>query len=287
MIMHLPKSLQEACECMKNADENTYILSGGTDLIIKLNNDITEDYTVVDLSWLEELKGIKEHNDYISIGAMTRLSEVVESELIKAWAPMLADAADQVGSTQIRNSATIGGNVANAFAGADTIPPLKALDATVILTNSLGSTRELSIEEFISGNRKTNIGTDEILTEVRFKKQDHRGFFYKIGSRSRVTISKLNMAIALDIRDGKIMSSKVVVGALGATAFRSTMIEEYLTGKSIADVNYVDFSSVLKNQVDTAIPTRSSRHYKREAILSIGHSLTKSLHSSMEVSLNV
>jgi len=283
MNLLTPDTLVELQSCLDHAHDDVSFISGGTDMILKFRETGFCQTTVVDLSGVSELKYIEEKEDEVVIGALTTLSTIVYSELLKDRAPMLCSAADQVGSTQIRNAATIGGNVANAFAGADLIPPLVALDATIDTLGKNGSVRSLSIGDFLIGNRKNALLPGEVVSQVRFKKQKGVQYFGKIGSRSRVTISKLNMAAFIEIEDSLVKSARVAFGALGSTAFLSDMTQAYLIGKRADTLDFSELSAVMTQQVDEAIPTRQSRIYKRDAVRSLAADLREMIQKDSEV----
>lgn len=279
----IPGNIEELQENLNRADENTRFISGGTDMILNLRKNGFGDLSVIDLSGISELKYIVEKDDIIMIGAGMTLSSIAENEIIKRHAPMLAKAADSVGSTQIRNAATIGGNVANSFAGADLIPPLIALKTELLLLGKNSNRRTVKIEEFLLGNRKNCLEIGEIVSEIRFLKPSSIQYFGKIGSRSRVTISKLNMAASIVVEEGIIKSSDIVFGAIGTTAFRSSKIENFLNGKEIKKIDLYEMSESFTDQVDEAIPGRASRVYKREAIISLATELHRKLNMEVEI----
>jgi len=283
MNLLTPDTLVELQSCLDHAHDDARFISGGTDMIIKFRETGFGQTTVIDLSGVSELKYIKENKTEVVIGALTTLSTIVYSELLKDLAPMLCSAADQVGSTQIRNAATIGGNVANAFAGADLIPPLVALDATIDTLGKNGFTRSLAIGDFLIGNRKNALLPGEVISQVRFKKQKGIQYFGKVGSRSRVTISKLNMAAFVEIEDALIKSARVAFGALGSTAFLSDKTQAYLIGKRADKLEFSELSAVMTQQVDEAIPTRQSRIYKRDAVRSLAADLHEMIQKDSEV----
>lgn len=283
MQLMTPDSLVMLTSCLDHATDETQFISGGTDMILKFREEGFGSAHVIDLSGINELKYIKETDEEVCIGALTTLSTLVYSDLLSQHAPMLSCAADQVGSTQIRNAATIGGNVANSFAGADLIPPLFALDAVVDTLGKKGSERSVPIRAFLTGNRKNVLESGEMIRQVRFQKKSGAQFFGKIGSRSRVTISKLNMASFIDVQGGKVVAADVAFGALGSTAFLSKRATDCLLGKNVEDIDFDQLKAALIEQVDEAIPTRQSRIYKRDAVVSLADGLIKSIQSDCEV----
>jgi len=278
-----PETVEELQKALDKSDKNTKFISGGTDMILNLKKMESDGITLIDLSRIKEFKYIMEKDDEIFIGACTTLSEISENSIIKKHASFLAKAADSVGSTQIRNVATIGGNIANSFAGADLIPPLIAMEAKLVLLGKSEVKRIIKIKDFLLGNRKNSLDTGEIMTEIILRKPYKIQYFGKIGSRSRVTISKLNMAANILVEDNEIKFSKIVFGSLGGTAFESTKIVSFIKGKRLDKLNLDEFEKVFVEQVDEAIPERSSRIYKREAVISLARELYGILQMEVEV----
>jgi len=279
----IPNTIEELKKNLNESDERTKFISGGTDMILNLKKNGFEGITLIDLSGISELKYIEEKDEKIFIGAGTTLSEISENSIIKKYAKLLEKAADSVGSTQIRNAATIGGNIANSFAGADLIPPLIAMETELLLLGKYGKKRIVKIEDFLLENRKNILEIGEMVLEVIFNKPYEFQYFGKIGSRSRVTISKLNMAANILIENNQIKCSKIVFGALGSTAFKSLKIVEFMNGKMLNDLDLCEFKKIFTLQVDEAIPNRASRIYKREAVTSLAEELYGILKMEVEV----
>ena len=135
IIVKTPSNINGLVECLKGADEDTYLISGGTDFIIKMRDNPLLNGTIVDLKGIKELNYIKIKDDFILIGANTTFTEIAENCAIKSHAKALSLAALNVGSTQIRNVATLAGNLANAAPAADSIPALIALGAEIKVIN--------------------------------------------------------------------------------------------------------------------------------------------------------
>ena len=268
MIMKTPDSLIQLQQHLRDADHNTYLISGGTDLIIKLKQKKIYDGTIIDLKGIEELKYIQLDNKNICIGSNTTFTEIINSDILERHCKCLVEAAGQVGSTQIRNAATLGGNVANAFAGADAIPALLALNAQIKIMNPEGVTFIQPLDDLLLGMGKNSLGLGEVIIEIQIPipGEDCITAFGKVGSRNRVTIAKLNMAAMIRIDSGIIKDVRIVLGALGPKAFRSTLAEDVLRGKKLHGDLKTELQEALVEQVDISIAGRDSRPYKREAI---------------------
>lgn len=278
IIMETPQTLVELKNYLSTADEKTYILGGGTDFIINMNQSNMYSGTFIDLTGVKELNYIKEENGFIKIGANSNFTDISENKIITTAATCLAQAASVVGSTQIRNCATLAGNIANASQAADCIPALMCLNAKVKIMNGKGIFMEKSVEEVVLGINKNCLEVDEVIVEILIplRSNDYKSAFSKVGSRSSVTISKLNIAVSLKV--GQVIEEvSVVIGSLGEKAFHSTICEEAMINKTVNEELFTIFKEKLKYQVDLAIPNRKSKSYKREAIIGIADRIIEEL----------
>ncbi len=261
-----PHTIDELCELLKVKDNNTYIIAGGTDLIIHFNKLGIFDYNIIDITKIKELSEIKETKNEISIGANATMNDIENNEIIKKHVPALVDAAYNLGSKQIRNRATIGGNLANASQSGDTIPVLFAYDANVEIINSEGKTKILKAEDAIIGLEKNDLNSDEIITKILIKKSTSYSAFSKVGARKSVTISKLNCCLKIDLNDDlEIINPIIYLGAIGPKPIRAKFIENEIINKNIKDIDISDLKEAIHNEIEKAIPNRSSKYYKESA----------------------
>jgi carbon-monoxide dehydrogenase medium subunit len=261
-----PYTIEQLCDSLKNKDNNTYLIAGGTDLIIHFNKKGIFGYDIIDLTKIEELKEINETDNEITIGAGVTMTEIENSPLLNKYVPALIDSVYNLGSQQIRNKATIGGNVANSSQSGDTIPVLFAYNADVEIINSMGVRRIDKIENVVEGLEKNSLNSDEVITKLIIKKNTDKSAFSKVGSRKAVTISKLNCCFKVTISDDMIVSDSVVyLGAVGPKPIRAKLIEEKLLNKNINDIVSADIHDAIYMQIENAIPNRSSKHYKKSA----------------------
>ena len=274
-----PLTVSEGLEMVSQIKEDVVFISGGTDLVIQLQSGKLQPAWIVDLSRIAELKYIKGEDGRITIGSGTTFSEISESGLLREKAQCLSQAASQVGSTQIRNRATLGGNIANASAAGDSLPALLALDAWVSILGPQGSRRVL-FAEFQAGNglglkdKEWISGIDFPLWESQGKTQIVSAF-NKLGSRTAVTIARLNMAarVEVDPKNETILRSRWAVGALGRTPLRLEVLEQTLQGKRVRPELTREIADRLTEVVDLAIPGRASQEYKRQAIRGVVYDL--------------
>jgi len=228
----LPQTLGAALELLGVAPYPT-VLAGGTDFYPgRVGRAIAE--PVLDVSALDELRGIREHPGRFDLGARTTWSD-----LLRAPLPALFDglklAAREVGGVQIQNAGTIAGNLCNASPAADGVPPLLAMDAEVELKSLRGS-RVLSLDRFLLGNRKTAIAPDELLTAVRIPKPAGaaRSGFLKLGSRRYLVISIAMVAAVLEADGaGRVARARVALGACSPVAQRLPDLEAALAGQTL------------------------------------------------------
>lgn len=217
LLVHVPKTLTELQQMLKDFTDRTRILAGGTDLTIALNKKTINPDQLVVLSCINELMGIQEHEDMVQIGAATTFSEIEASKIIRNYYPALAEAAADLGSVQIRNTATIGGNIANASPAGDSLPVLMALDGRVSMMDKSGYIKEFSIDEFLVGAGKTLLKPGQVIVNIKIPipSPAFRSAFVKLGSRSKVTIALVNLAGALSLDDkAGIKTARIVLGAV-------------------------------------------------------------------------
>ncbi|AKL97283.1 xanthine dehydrogenase, FAD binding subunit [Clostridium aceticum] len=282
IVIKRPKDMETLVKELSNANDQTYLLGGGTDLMIKLQKHRIYSGTIIDLTGIEELNYIQREKGMMKIGAVATFTEISNYPMIKRYANCLAEAARKVGSTQIRNIATIGGNIGNAAPCADTVTALMALDAKIKVINGMGEIMIKPIDEVVIGSEQNALKKDEAIIEILFPIVDKnwKSAFAKLGSRSAVTISKLNMAIVLEVNESNIIQEvKAAIGALGPKAFRSKVVEEALLGKKVSQALLIALQEALIKQVDLSISGRGSHPYKKDAVGGIADEIFHSLLS--------
>jgi CO/xanthine dehydrogenase FAD-binding subunit len=263
--IHSPVSLGEALKHM--AVPGAKPLAGGTDLIIDLREGACEARNLVDLTRVKELDYIRESGGRIRIGAMTHHTDLVTSDLIKTKAPVLSEAASLVGSVQIRNLGTVGGNICNASPGADTATPLLALGAEATISSS-GRVRTIPLGEFFAGPKRTSLNPGELLTELSFPTPPagSGGAFQKLGRRKGCTLSLINIAAYVELDGDTCSEVRVAVGACAPTPVRITDVEEMLKGKKMDEAVIDEVSSACYGLVQPSqrAHSRASEEYRRE-----------------------
>ena len=258
-----PKTVDEALAAL--AGRQAQVLAGGTDFYPALGERLARG-EVLDVSGLLELRGITTQPDFIRIGGLTTWTEIIRAPVPRCFDALKA-AAREVGSVQIQNRGTVAGNLCNASPAADGVPPLLALDARVELTSQAG-TRRVPLAEFITGNRKTQRRTDELLTAVLVPRglDDAASAFVKLGARRYLVISiAMVAAVVLPDAAGRVAEARVAVGSCSVVAQRLRGLERELVG---APVRQGFDGKVRREHLQPLSPiddVRATAEYRRDA----------------------
>ncbi|MCS7126331.1 MAG: xanthine dehydrogenase family protein subunit M [Aigarchaeota archaeon] len=241
------------------------LLAGGTDLIVQMRSKKIKPDKIVDISRVSELRYIEEDKDSIKIGALTTIEELKNSVIIKKWAPPLWTAVKDFATWQVRNIATIGGNICNASPAADTAPPLIVLRSKLRLRDLKGQ-RLVKVEEFFKGPGETIIKDGEVLTEVVIPKYEEgwRFSFIKLGKRVSHILSIVNVAVGLKRAEGKIQDIIVALGSVAPTPIRSRSVEEYLKDREATYENIDRASLEVVKDIKPISDVRASAEYRVE-----------------------
>jgi len=262
-------TIAEACSLLSEHGPDASVLAGGTDLLIKLRRALTKPPKVLlDTSRANELGGIIESDGGILIRPHTTHSQLLRSNALRTFAPCLVSAASTIGSPQIRNRGTIGGNIMNAATCADTVPPLIALGAIVTLQSKTGR-RKLDLAELFLKPYQTRARPDELLTAVHFCKlpANARSAFIKLGRRNALSISRLSVAAILQINDdGRIGDARIVPGSVFPVWKRVTDAEAMLVGEKPAVKLFAAAGKKVAGQMIKEAGRRWSSEYKEPVI---------------------
>ena len=227
-----PETLDEALLFLKNYGADMCPLAGGTDVMVDLRSGKLETPYLLDISCLPDLQGIAVSEEGLSIGAGVTISEIYASPLVAEHAPSLIKSCAFFGSPQIRNVATMGGNVGNASPSADTAPSLLVHGARAILASESGK-RTVAVEDLFVGPYRSGIRPHELL--LRFILEPARtGFsdFQKIGRRKSLAISRMSMAVLADLeKNGTFRFVRLALGSGTPTPMRMGRVESFLVGK--------------------------------------------------------
>lgn len=264
--MLIPSNIEELKEMLLSVTDKSNFIAGGTDLTIAINEGKIEPDLLIVLSSIPEMLSIKQNENLIVIGASVCFSELAKAPLINKYFPALASAAAGVGSKQIRNMGTIGGNIANASPAGDMLPPLICLAASVLILDRSGKMLKKDIETLLSDGLA--VGEVIISVMIPITAPDTYNCFLKLGTRQAVSIARLSVAVNVQYSDKtmNINNAVVVVGALGKKPITSNASAQALNGQTITYELGYKLAEALTNEVDEAIPGRYSQPYKREAV---------------------
>lgn len=260
-------NINEVIEILGNFGKDAKIIAGGTDIVIALKNEKISPKVLIDITKIKDLKDIEDEGEYITLGSGVTFAEVVENPLFQGNLQGLYRACRMVGSPQIRHKGTIGGNIANGSAAADSIPPLIALGSMVKLVSIEGE-REILLEDYYDDQARDN----EIITSIRFKKPRENEIltFAKLGLRKALAISRLTTSVLIGYdHENTIVSIRAASGALGKYPMREIEVENYLLGKKINNETIEGAIESIQNSMDERLKGRSTLPYKRIAVAGI------------------
>ncbi|MBW2514317.1 MAG: xanthine dehydrogenase family protein subunit M [Deltaproteobacteria bacterium] len=233
---YTPKDLAETFRLLEQHGRKAEIIAGGTDVMVVIRQSNRSPEILISLRGVDELRYIQKNHDY-HIGALTTHRMIEKSALMKNELTALNQGASQVGSVQVRNVATIGGNVCNAAPSADTASPLMILDALLVLKNSKGE-RQVPIEEFFVGPSETVKTWDEILTEIIIpeKMGAYGTAYYKHARRKAMNLPIVGVSVGLSLeQDETIRNARIALTVVAPTPIRIREAEDFLRGKSLTD----------------------------------------------------
>ena len=258
-----PSSLGETLQLLKDYGDRARLLAGGTDLLAQMKKRAVLPEVIIDLNNTSELSLIELADGHLHIGGLVRLTEIGKSPIIREKAPALYEAISVLASPQIRNRATIAGNLRNASPAADTAPPLLALSASVKLESADGE-RSIPLSEFFLGPGHTVARPDEVLTKVIVPIQEGVSTFMKLGRRKAFTLSLVSAAAFARVKNGRFEEVRVALGAVAPTPTRVYKVEEALKGKEVNGENIEKAAALVKEDCCPITDVRASAEYRTE-----------------------
>lgn len=264
------KDVRDAIRALES-DPEAMVVSGGTDVLIQTREGKLAGCSLVSINQLPELVGVRIEDDgTIVIGGATTFSEITNNKELQARVPILCWAVDQVGSPQIRNVGTIGGNVSNGVTSADSASSLFALNAVVELTGPDG-VRRLPIAEYYAGPGKTVRGHSEILTAVRIAKKEYEGYgghYIKYGKRNAMEIATLGCAVCVKLTQDKkrVEDLRVAFGVAAPIPMRCHGAEELAKGSAADGALLEAVSAAVLGEVRPRDSWRASKAFRLQLI---------------------
>ena len=263
-------SFTQALKLKAEYKEKGVFIAGGTDLLVDIRNNILEPEAVIDISDLDEINYIRQEDNQVKIGAMTRIAQIEKSSIVHSHAPILYKASKDFANPLINNMATLGGNLINASPAADMATPLLVLGAKVVLKSANGE-RVIPLEELFSGVRKTNHRSDELLAEISFNgAQGKKCEFLKLGQRNGTSISIASLSLLFDIAGGVIGDDlRLAVGSVAPVPLRARKTEGVLRGVEPSARNIKLAGDMLKCEVTPITDVRGTAEYRMEMVAAL------------------
>jgi CO/xanthine dehydrogenase FAD-binding subunit len=285
--LELPGSLGEALDILAaNGSANGVMaLAGGTNLIVDIRARRERPVRLVALGNVDELLGIETDGGSISIGGRTTVSDLLRAPEIADAAPSLVDAARVFGGQMVRNTATVGGNIACGSPAADLVPPLLSLDAEVVLVSRSGA-RTVALDAYFLGYKDDVRRPDELIARISWKRPETRSTrstreagsansFYKLGRRKGDAITVTGVAVTLAVADGRCSRARIALGAVAPVVLRAKKAEAMLEGESLTPALIDAAARQAVGECSPIDDLRASADYRRHTV----HVLTRRLVS--------
>jgi xanthine dehydrogenase iron-sulfur cluster and FAD-binding subunit A len=262
-----PQSLDEAFGLMAKYEGRARYVAGGTDAMIRVKQNLWQPEALISLRWVEDLVGIRKTGTSkaraLRLGSMTLWREVETDPLVAGHAPALADAASMVANPQIRNVATVGGNLCNAAPSADGAPPLMVMEAVLSIAGPDG-TRDVPITEFFQGPGEHCMGPGEVLTAITIPEMpQHTGMAFLKSGRVSQDIALANVAVWVQMENGICKKCRVSAGAVGPVPLRLRGVEGFAEGKEITPDLLLEIQDKAAREVTPITDVRSTETYRR------------------------
>jgi xanthine dehydrogenase iron-sulfur cluster and FAD-binding subunit A len=272
-----PTSLAEALDLLGEYGADARLLAGGTDVLVELPRGVKPTQTLIDLSAVPDLQYVRQDGQFLVIGALATHNDILRSPLSWQHALPLVQACQEVGAPQIRTRATVAGNLLTASPANDTIPPLLALEAELVLTSKSGE-RVLPLNQFYRGVRRTELRADELLREIRvpLSTDERRGLFLKLGLRRAQAISVVNVALLLSFAGEEVSQARIALGCVAPTVVRARHVEEFLIGKRLEPAIRQEAAQLVARDCSPIDDVRASASYRLHTLTNlVAHGLAR------------
>jgi CO/xanthine dehydrogenase FAD-binding subunit len=264
-----PRTVEEAVGILREKSPAARVLGGGTDMMVRIRRGMipAPSTALVSVHRVAGMRGCRREGDAVAVGAATTASDLIRDAVVAECAPILARVADRVASAQIRNVATIGGNLANASPAGDLISPLLLLDAVLVLASPEGR-RTVRVEEFFTGPGESVLRPDEIIVEARFDvPPPERVFrFTKAGTRPAMECSVVTVGLAFTPRRGALANVRVAFGSSAPTPLRGRKTEAALEGERPTPEAVERAARIAEEEVSPISDVRGSACYRRALV---------------------
>jgi xanthine dehydrogenase FAD-binding subunit len=262
-----PQKIEEALEILSKYGKEIKIIAGGTDLLVQYYDRLYEIKGWLDLKNISELKKIRVSKNQIEIGAMVTHAQLEKSEDIKKYFPILSQAAADIGSPQIRNRGTIGGNIVNASPAGDLLAPLMAYRAKFKLLSGKDET-SVPAESFFLGPKKTILRSVQLLAQtiLPLPKERTYGCWIKIGKRKALIIATITIALVVEMaEDNKtIKDVRACLGSVAPTPIEVKEIRKKIVGKNFGQLDFNELGRIVEDKISPIDDIRGTREYRKD-----------------------
>lgn len=280
-----PTTYQEVLDLLARYGTDARLVAGGTDLILEIERGLRSPTTLIDITRLPDLDSIWQDSEgMVHLGPLVTHNHVLASPLCVEQAYPLAQACLGVGSAQLRNRATVAGNLITASPANDTITPLWALDAQVVLESAEHGARFLTFDRFFQGVRQTALEPDEMLVDIVFVPlaENERGIFLKLGLRRAMAIAVVNVAVVLTFDGNKIERARIALGSVAPTIVRAADAENFLAGQTLEDAIIEQVAELAVNAASPISDVRGSAAYRQKMVYTLTRRALLSLREGSE-----
>lgn len=260
-----PENVSELCNHLSNLKDKGKIISGGTDVIVQLRSHVISPETLIDISDLKELKQISCSDEECFIGPALTYTDIINNEKIQELFPSLVSSMISIGSPQIRNRGTPGGNIGNASPAADCALALVALQAKIMISSSRG-TRFEYLENIYDIPGRLKIESDEFIENIilSLPVSGQKGAFFKLGHRNALCCSIVSISTNLTINNGVVEKAIIALGSVAPKPLRITAAEEEIKNKELSLELISHIASIVKEKVNPISDIRGSAEYRKE-----------------------
>ena len=262
-----PQKIEEALEILARYGKEIKVLAGGTDLLVQYYDRLYEINSWLDLKNILELKKIRISQNQMTIGAMVTHTQLEKSEDIKKYFPVLSQAAADIGSPQIRNRGTVGGNIVNASPAGDLLAPLMAYKAKFKLLSGKDETL-VPTENFFLGPKKTILRPDQLLTQIilPLPKKRTYGSWIKIGKRRALIIATITLALVVEMaEDNKTVKDvRTCLGSVAPTPIEIKEIRKKMVGKNFDQLDFTELGQIVEDKISPIDDIRGTREYRKD-----------------------
>jgi CO/xanthine dehydrogenase FAD-binding subunit len=262
-----PQKIEEALGILSRYGNEIKVIAGGTDLLVQYYDRLYEINHWLDLKNIKELKDIRINKNQMEIGAMVTHTQLEVSEDIKKYFPILGQAAADIGSPQIRNHGTVGGNIVNASPAGDLLAPLMAYDAQFRLL-SLQGEKIVPAEEFFIGPKKTILEPAQLLTQVILPLPSERtyGSWIKIGKRKALVIATITLALVVEMAEDHktVKDVRTCLGSVAPTPIEIKEVKKKMAGKNFNQLDFAELGQIVEDKISPIDDIRGTREYRKD-----------------------